>query len=280
MIAPKKHRWSFAALLLLVPASSPAQQQNTEWHPDLKELWHDADTWTTITPAELNFDPAMMVGLRATYRRGENLVRDPLIEEAGFQFERGWLKGKPIVIARFQTSGDRSRAESGPSGWTTLVDPTSMESLGSMSSSVRWGGFSTRKTETGTIRWRLGVDDTEWSDPEVVEEHEPMIDLSMWGHVLAGMRLEEGMKFRLQAFPSWIGPVFHVAGRTTFEDTQGRTYSVWAVETLTYKGRSGWLGITYVRDEAPYFIGFELRHVETGDVEIRWRLKDFQRLGG
>ena len=124
------------------------------------------------------------------------------------------------------------------------------------------------------------MDDTEWSDGEVIEDHEPMIDLSVWGIVLGGMRLEEGMKFRLRAFPSWIGPSFHVAGKTTFEDTHGKAHSVWAVETVTYKGPSGWLGITYVRDEAPYFIGFELRHVETGEVDIRWRLKNFERLGG
>ena len=278
MIARKKSRWSFAGLLVIIPMHAQAQQAATEWHPALKERWQDLDTWTLITSADLNIDPAMVVGLRATYRREESLLRDPLVEEAGFQFERGWLKGEPILIARFHTSGDRTRPESGPSGWTMLLNPTSMESLGSVSTSSRWGSFVTRRTETGTINWQLGPDDTEWSDGEAIETHEPMIDLSVWGHVLAGMRLEEGMKFRLQALRAWIGPAFHVAGRTTFEDTQGRSHRVWAVETNM--GRNGWLGITYVRDQAPFFMGFEMRHVESGDVNIRWRLKSFQRLGG
>ena len=272
-----RNRWSLAALLVVIPISAQAQQAATEWHPALKERWQNLDTWTVVTPEDLNMDPAMVLGLRATYHREENILRDPLVEEAGFQFERGWLKGEPIIIARFQTSGDRTGSESGPSGWTMLLDPTSMESLGMISSSSRWGSFATRRTEAGTIRWSLGVDSTEWTDGEVIAAHEPMIELAVWGHVLGGMRLEEGMKFRLQAFPSWIGPAFHVAGQTTFEDTQGQPYRVWAVETNM--GKSGWLGITYVRDQAPYFIGFEMRHVETGKVNLRWRLKSFQRLG-
>ncbi len=104
-----------------------------------------------------------------------------------------------------------------------------------------------------------------------------MIELSVWGQVLSGLPLKEGMKFRLQSFPSWIGPAFHVAGRTVFEDTEGKPHEVWAVETNM--GRSGWLGITYVTEEAPFFIGFEMRHVERGDVNIRWRLKGFQWVG-
>ena len=273
MSASNRYRWLLVVLWILAPMNAWAQQSATE----RQELWQDSDTWTLIAPADLKPDPAMLVGLRAIYHREESLLSDPLVEEAGFQFDRGWLKGEPILIARFHTSGDRARPESGPSSWMILLDPTSMESLGLMSSNSRWGSLVTRKTETGTLKWRLGVDETDWADGGSIEAHEPMIALSVWGHVLGTMRLQDGMKFRLQAFRSWIGPAFRVAGRTEFEDTQGRPHGVWAVETNM---GSGWIGITYVKDEAPFFMGFEMRHAESGDVKIRWRLKSFQRLAG
>ena len=104
-----------------------------------------------------------------------------------------------------------------------------------------------------------------------------MIELAVWGQALAGLPLEEGMKFRLQSFPNWIGPAFHVAGRTEFADTQGRMHDVWAVETNM--GTTGWIGTTYVSTDAPIFIGFEMKHVETGEVNLRWRLKSYRWLG-
>ena len=117
-----------------------------------------------------------------------------------------------------------------------------------------------------------------WSERDFVEGHEPMMDLSLWGHVLASIPLETGKKFRVQAFPSWIGPAFHVRGESEFEDVHGNRHSAWAVETNM--GRRGWVGTTYVIDEAPYFIGFEAKHIERGDVNIRWRLKGFSQVGG
>ena len=277
MNVPKRSYWLVAASLVLNPLATQAQPATAEWHPALKELWQDLDSWRLITPSDLKLEPEMLAGLRAVYRREENLVRDPLREEAGFQFERGWLKGEPILIARFYTSGDPEHAESGPSSWTMTLEPRSMQSFASISASTRWGSFASRRTETGTIKWGLRPDSTEWTDPEVIDGHEPMIDLSVWGFVLANLPLEDGMTFRLQAFRGFPGSAFHVAGRAEFEDTQGRPHEVWAVETNM--GRSGWLGITYVTEEAPFFMGFEMRHVERGDVNIRWRLKSFEWLG-
>ncbi len=278
MITPDTSRWSLAALLVLIPMYAQGQQSSTEWHPALKELWQDQASWQLITPSDLNLDPDMLAGRRAVYQRQENLVRDPLTEETGFQFERGWLKGEPILIARFYTSGDPEHAESGPSWWTMTLEPRSMQSFFSVSASSRWGSFVSRRTETGTINWGLRPDSTAWTGPDVTDGHEPMIDLSVWGFVLASLPLADGMKFRLQSFRGFPGSAFHVAGRTMFEDTKGRSHRVWAVETNM--GRNGWLGITYVRDQAPFFMGFEMRHVESGDVNIRWRLESFERLGG
>ena len=275
MKALKRRRWLFVAFLALIPLQVQAQESNTDWHPALKELWQDQADWPLVTPADLSLDLERIVGLRAAYLREENLLRDPLREEVAFQFERGWLKGEPILIGRFYTSGDKDDPESGPSSWTTILD-SSMTAHGSISSSARWGSFATRETDSGSIKWRLGTDTDEWSEPEVIDGHEPMLEMSAWGQVLSGLKLEEGMKFQVQAFPAWIGPAFHVAGRTSFEDMQGKRHDVWAVETNM--GKSGWIGTTYVSTEAPLFIGFEMRHVETGEVNLRWRLKSYQWL--
>lgn len=275
---PSTHRLLLVAAFLATSTHVQAQERTDQWHPALQAVWQDSDTWPLVTPADLKVDPAMLVGLRATYYRTEG-SENPLIEEAGFQFERAWLRGEPVLLALYFTSGDRSNPQSGPTSWTRILDPRQMENLGSMQLSFRFGASATRKTETGTIDWRLGLDETKWSEPRVRDNQGPMIDMAVWAHVLASMRLEEGMKFRLQGIPSWLGQSFHVAGRTTIDDTQGNVYPVWAVETTTWKGRSsGWLGITYVRDEAPYFMGFEMRHVESGDVAIRWRLRSYERL--
>lgn len=277
-VLPGTARVMLVAALLVTSTHARAQERDVEWHPALQAVWQNSDTWTLVTPADLKLDPAMLVGLHATYHRTEG-SQDPLIEEVGFQFERGWLHGEPVLLARYFTSGDRSNPESGPTLWTRILDPRRMENLGSMALSFRFGASATRKTETGTTSWRLGLEDTDWSEPQVREGQEPMIDMAVWAHVLASMQLEEGMNFRLQGIPTWLGQAFHVAGRTTIEDTQGNVYPVWAVETTTWRGESsGWLGITYVRDEAPYFMGFEMRHVESGDVAIRWRLRSFERL--
>lgn len=278
MHTPRTSRVLIVAVFLVTAAPSQAQERTEGWHPALQPVWQDSDTWTMVTPADLKVDPAMLIGLRTTYHRTEG-SQDPLIEEVGFQFERAWLRGEPVLLARYFTSGDRSNPESGPTLWTRILDPRRMENLGSMELSFRFGASATRKTETGTINWRLGLDETQWSEPRVHEGQGPMIDMAVWAHVLASMRLKEGMKFRLQGIPTWLGQAFHVTRRTSIEDTQGNVYPVWAVETTTWRGRSsGWLGITYVRDEAPYFMGFEMRHVESGDVAIRWRLRSFERL--
>lgn len=267
--------WYFVPVLATIPFPITAQQA-AEWHPALKARWEDHETWRTIAPGDLHLDRERLAGLRAVYERGENLVRDPLLEEAGFQFERGWLEGEPMLIARFYTSGDPNRDTSGPSSWTTVLDPTSMESLIMISTSTRFGSFLKQSSDAGTVSWRLRPDSMQWTEPDVAERREPMIELAVWGFVLSALPLAQDMEFQLQSMPTWIGPAFRVAGRTEFADTQGRQHPVWAVETNM--GRAGWIGTTYVSDEAPFFFGFEMRHVETGDVNIRWRLKGFQWL--
>ncbi len=82
----------------------------------------------------------------------------------------------------------------------------------------------------------------------------------------------------MQGRATWVGPAFRVRGEASFEDVHGNRHDAWAVETNM--GRNGWVGTTYVVDEAPYLIGFEMKHVERGDVNIRWRLKGFTRMGG
>ena len=120
-------------------------------------------------------------------------------------------------------------------------------------------------------------------DHRATHSHDPLRFTAVLGGRPKGRRinsflLADGMKFRLQSFRSFLGSAFQVAGRTTFEDTQGPSHRVWAVETNM--GRNGWLGITYVRDQAPFFMGFEMRRVESDEVNIRWRLESFERLGG
>ena len=53
---------------------------------------------------------------------------------------------------------------------------------------------------------------------------------------------------------------------------------MWAVENP--EGRSGWIATYYVSNQAPFYYGMESKHVESGEVSRRWRLKSFQRLGG
>ena len=82
------------AALSVTPVQSFAQQAAPEWHPALKELWQDLDDWKLITPSDVKLSPDRLVGLRAVYHREESLLSNPLIEEAGFQFEKGWLRGE------------------------------------------------------------------------------------------------------------------------------------------------------------------------------------------
>ena len=269
---------ALVAFVTVIPISSLAQEAQGEWHPALKEFWQDQDDWEVMTPADVNLDAERLIGLRALYHREEDLLRNPLVEEAGFQFERGWLRGEPILIGRYFTSGDPDRDDSGPSYWTQMLEPTSMRTLGMISASIRWGSFAKRVSDAGTTTttWSMGNDESAWSEPTVIAEHQPVVELSVWAQALAGLPLKEGLKFRLQSQATWIGPFFHVAGRTTFQDTQGKPHEVWQIETNM--GRRGWLGISYVSTEAPVLIGFEMKHVESGDVNIRWRLKSYRWL--
>ena len=279
------HRWNWKPILFLGPVIltlSPVtghELQAQEWHPGLKELWEDSNTWPVITPEHLDVDPEKFIGLRALYQVEEGLRNDPSVQDAIFQFERAARNGDSVILASFSTLGNISEPASAPGWWSGVVEPRSLTMLDWNSASPgKWGLFVNRPAETGTMKWSLGIDQDEWSDPELEEGHGPVFHLSLWGHILAGMNLEEGMKFQLAALrgPAVAHIEHYVAGKTTFEDTSGRQHEVWAVENPA--GRSGWIATYYVSDQAPFYYGMESKHVESGEVSRRWRLKSFHRL--
>ena len=147
-----------------------------------------------------------------------------------------------------------------------------------MNSGGPWGVIVTEVTETGTSTWRKPPrDGAEWTGPTMTEGHGPVF-LGLEGQILAGMQLEEGMEFRvaLMGRDATVNTPHRVAGRTRIADLSGRQHEVWAVEVL--QDRSGWLTTYYVSDQAPFYFGSETKHIDSGQVRFRERMKSFQRL--
>ena len=271
---------SFLVLVALNADPIQAQSATAEWHPALKDVWEDAETWDLVTPDDLDINPERFAGLRTVYHREWRLLRDnPRGEDVNFQFERGMWRGSPVLTVRFYAAGVPHDTTSGKPGWFNgIVEPRSMRMV-NLSSGGPWGYTVDQTTDSGTVQWRLPPRTTdEWVGPVVTDGHGPVFFDALLGQIFSGIEVVEGMKFRIATLGSGEVTItaYRVAGRTRIEDLRGERHEVWAVETP--QGRSGWVTTYFVSDRAPYYFGYESKHVESGDVRSRMWLKGFQRL--
>ena len=116
-------------------------------------------------------------------------------------------------------------------------------------------------------------------ESETVHKDHPVFDRWALGHMMAGMDLKEGLKFKMKGlFPGSKAVkkyTLYVGARTTFKDAHGEDRDVWPV---MHPMGGTTLGTYFVDTRPPYLIGFEMMDIKSQEIGMRVTLAEFQSL--
>lgn len=261
-----------AMVTLLFETAAGAQQEITEAAQRVMSLFQDAETWPQVAPGDIESRPGQFDAVRSVYTRATDLGTDsPKQARAVWEIEQSAWEGRPVTRISWLSGGAVA-----PRSSVGYVDQGSGALLYRETSTTR--KIVMTLVEAGELIDQ-SVDRDGNVESEIAALEVPAFDRWALGHMMAGMKLQEGMKFKLRGlYPGVKAPVEYpvfVDARTTIQDVHGNSFAVWPV--LHPLGGPN-IGTYYVDDRAPYFFGFEARNLLTGEVGMEVRLRHYQRL--
>lgn len=265
---------SFASLVsLAILTTAIATTEAQQIHPGKREF-SDLPTWSTISPSNTtrlkNFTPFRAVYDR-TYKQGKGqnagaTRKDRVIISAE---SVGW-EGTSAVAVNVIDSGIVEHADTNARVSSSIIGQSNLRVLFEISpipGSAK--DYYIARVDPNAILFSQISTDEQVLRPRTMKTSQPGFGPTLWA--IASMGLKKGKKIKLGPTLSSGSPLSAITyGRVnrsdTFEDSSGRKYRSWVIES-TGNASSPNVSHVHVTDKPPYYLGKETINLDTGKRE-------------
>lgn len=260
------------AVTLAFQATAWCQQEVSESAKKIMSLFQGVEDWPEYGPGEISSRPGRFKPVRSVFARETNLTSDsPRTVRAIWEIDQVAWEGRPVTMISWSSAGPVA-----PRSSVGYVDPETGALLFREISSTK--KITMTLVEAGAFVDHV-IDREGKVESKTIKQTEPVFDRWALGQMMAGMDLEEGLKFKMKGLYPGVKEaveyVVYVGARTTIKDTRGNELEVWPVMHPT--GGSN-IGTYYVDSREPYLFGFEMRDIMTDQVSMRVTLSHYQLL--
>jgi|GEM_PF-4752366 len=275
----------YLTAVLFVFAAPAALGQEVEWGSDeLRSTWEGRAEWPAVEIGDLDIDVEKLIGMRAVYQRRTNLNADVHSQKAVFQYDVANWNGEPALLTMWTASGDgeiEDVSDATAQFIGTISDLETFQlrqSVGTFAGSLAYSNLTDEKSVGASVSNAGEASST------IVDSAMAGFDTLNIGQIMglydAKHGLKAGQKFRLPYFNSGDASIAHqeyyVRGKVTITDENGKERKLWDVFSLWRN--DGYGGHYYVSGKAPYFWGYKLDNVVTGDLRAEVKYKDHMRM--
>ncbi len=272
-------------VVLFVFTAPAALGQDIDWGSDeLRSTWENRAEWPTVEVGDLDIDVEKLIGLRAVYQRRTNLNADVHSQKAVFQYDVANWNGDPALLTIWSASGDGDKEDVSDATAQFIGTISDLETfqmrqyVGTFAGSLSYSNLTDEKSVGAS------VSNEGEASSQVIDRAMAGYDTLNIGQILglydAKHGLKAGQKFRLPYFNSSGGAIAHqeyyIRGKVKVTDEGGKERTLWDVFSLWRK--DGYGGHYYVSGKAPYFWGYKLDNVVTGDTRAEVRYIDHIRM--